>query len=132
RGTVSSTRYLSRAPAGRIEARYRRDDLDPEGGVRGYSAFTASGRVRAHEEGMSEHGTLLGLNLTASDCSYWFQLQPSVFGTREGMDWSGVVTVEEGHMLLNSVNGRGIASAPDHISGSAAFPEVSSRTLEDR
>ena len=48
------------------------------------------------------------------------------------MDWSGVVTVEEGHMLLNSVNGRGIASAPDHISGSAAFPEVSSRTLEDR
>ena len=130
-GAVSSTRYLSQAPAGKVEAQYRRDDLDGEGGIRGYRTFTANGQVRAHEEGMAEQGTLLGLNLRARDCSYWFQLQPHVLGTAEQLDWSGRMTTSEGHMMLNSVNGRGIATSPDLISGSAPFPEVSSRTLED-
>lgn len=131
RGAVSSTRYLSQAPAGRVEAQYRHDDLHDDGRSRGYHAFTANGEVLRHEKGMSEQGALLGLNLRARDCSYWFQLQPHVYGTSESRDWSGRVTTGEGHMMLNSVNGRGIATSPDVISGSAPFPEVSSRTLED-
>lgn len=131
RGRIHSTRYLSQAPAGRIEADYRREDLNGEGAPRGHRTFRANGKVRPHEDGTGEQGTLLGLNLSARDCSYWFQLQPHVFGSWAGVDWSGRTTGGEGHMMLNSVNGRGIASSPDVISGSAPFPEVSSRTLED-
>lgn len=131
RGRIHSTRYLSQAPAGRIEASYRRDDLDGEGASRGHRTFNANGKVRPHEDGTGEQGTLLGLNLRARDCSYWFQLQPHVFGSWVDVDRSGRTTGGEGHMMLNSVNGRGIASSPDVISGSAPFPEVSSRTLED-
>lgn len=130
RGTISSTRYLSQSAAGRIEADYRRDDLDSSGGIRGYSTFTANGTVRAHEEGMAEQGTLLGLNLSARDCSYWFQLQPHALGSWTNVERSGRTTGGEGHMMLNSVSGRGIASSPDLISGSAPFLEVSSRMRE--
>lgn len=130
RGAVSSTRYLSQAPAGRVEAQYRRDDLRGDGSLRGYHVFTANGKVLKHEEGMAEQGSLLGLNLRASNCSYWFQLQPHVHGTSVSQDWSGRMHRGEGHMMLNSVNGRGIATSPDVISGSAPFPEVSARTLE--
>ena len=132
RGTVSSTRYLSQAPAGKAEARYTRDKFDGNGRVEAHYAFTGNGKVRQHEDGMAEQGTLRGLNLPARDCSYWFQLQPHVFGTNESVDRSGRATDPESHMMLNSVNGRGIASSPDVISGSAPFAEVSSRTFDDR
>lgn len=117
--------YHSPEPQGEVDFEYARHGYSA-GRVTGHDLFTASGGMRPQQAHMTEDGSSLSLTLKAADCSYEFHLQGQALG--EGT--SSSAGPYEGHKPIGSVHGQGIATSMP-ISGSARFPVLSRRRIED-
>lgn len=129
RGKDHLVQVFSPEPRGRVKAEHHTQHFDHRG-LSASSKFSTTGGLQQFEKGMSEDGSMMSLTVK-DDCTYQFYLQGQALGDWTVYDRHGGTKPSEGMLRIPGMHGDGIAETGSRLSGSADYPLMSSRHLEE-
>lgn len=120
-GDDTLVKYFSPAPQGGAHATYQHDEYRRNGDLRRSGSFEGSS-IRSFDENLEDRqsGSMLGLSLDATACTYMFHVQAWVDGTAREIEGQRETTFRS-RMAAGGVLGQGPITSPTSISGSAPF-----------
>src|SRR5690606_12850188 len=122
-GDDSRVNYRSPSPQGSARVSYQRDEYYGGGELMQTGNFSGSS-IRPYDENIlkdRETGSILGLSLDATQCTYMFHVQAWVNGIAKDWQKGGKEETYNSYMVAGAARGQGVITSSKAISGSAPF-----------